>query len=104
QEFFQGTWCVEVRNLTRPIQIVADVVIPNDFAIGGVEKRNPEAAEVKGALDHAPRIALRLREDVLRTERELLCLNNSQNPTADGERIIGRPALGRKLLDRALMI
>jgi len=47
-------------HLARPIQLVPDVVMPDNFSVRRVEKRNPEPAKVEGTGVDALGVALRL--------------------------------------------
>ncbi len=54
QKFFESRWRVKVRDRSRATEGVADVVKPKDFAVGGVEERDPKPAKVEGAVGNAP--------------------------------------------------
>ena len=53
-------------DLVRPVQLVPDVVVPDDFAVGRIQKRNLEASEVEGAIGESLGVTLGLREHALR--------------------------------------
>src|ERR1035437_9165707 len=67
---------VKVRNAAGAVQPVADVVEPDDLAVGGVEERNPVVVDVDRAFRGALRVALGLGQDVLRAEGDLLGLDD----------------------------
>jgi hypothetical protein len=82
---------VEAGDLVRRIQLVADVVVPDDLAVGGVKKRNAELAGSDGRLGDAFGVALSLEENVLRTDGELLGLDDADDEAATAEGVVGGP-------------
>lgn len=65
EELAQTTRRVEADDWTGAIQPFADVVEPDDLAIGRVEKRTTAAIEVPPRLPKASRIPFSLGKDVL---------------------------------------
>src|ERR1035437_5572390 len=66
---------------------------PDDLSVGGVEKRNSETLKIKRAVGSAARVALGLRENVLRAERNLLSLDKRERAPVVEERVVNRPVL-----------
>ena len=70
---------------------MADVVEPDDLAVGRVEERDVQAVEVEAGDGRvgAAGVSLRLDEDVLRAERDLLCFDDAQQASIDNEGVVG---------------
>ena len=79
---------MESSERVRTIQMVANVMMPDYFAVRGIEEGNTVAVKAQRVCGCSSRISFRLREDILRAKRELLCLNDAENPTSDAERVI----------------
>jgi len=82
-------------------KFVADVVVPYDFTVGRIEKRDSVASKVKGAFGEALAISFRLGENALWPQRQLLGLDDSEDSAVDAENIIRRPVGSGKLFDGA---
>src|SRR5262249_1936311 len=95
---------VETRDLSRPIQLVANILKPEHLAIRGVQERNVIPTEVEAACVNAFRISFGLPENVLRSEGDLLRFDDAQQLTIDDERVIRRTICGRVLLDRMALV
>ncbi len=94
QEFPKSLRRVERGDLMRPIEWVADVMMPGDFAVRGIQERHTESAEIKGARLQSARISLGLQQNFLRTERQLLRFHNPKNLAVGTEGVIRRACLG----------
>ncbi len=62
--------------------------MPDDFAVGRVEKRCPKASEIERAAGNTFAVPFRLSQDALGAEGELLCLDNTENPPIDAQSVI----------------
>ena len=98
QSLVKGTGRVKVRDAPRQIQRMPDVMEPGDFAVGGVEKRNTVLTKSRVRFAQPSRVALGLREDILRTDRELLRLDDRDWGTPEMKNVVGRSVLGGVLL------
>lgn len=76
-------------DLPGAIQAVANIVMPDDFAVSGIEKRYPATAEIERIDGCAPRVAFGLGQNVLRAEGEFLGCNNAEQPATDAQGVIG---------------
>ena len=92
---------VEVRDLPRTVQIAADIMVPDHFAVRGIEKRSAKAAKNNRARRDPTRVPISLAQYVLRAEAELLCFNDPENLTCCANRVIGRAMVGRIFLNGA---
>jgi hypothetical protein len=66
------------------------VVEVDRLAVGGVQERCPQPAEVERAVGKPLGVPPSLDEYPLRAKRQPFGLNDPQHPTSDGERVIGR--------------
>src|SRR6516165_925091 len=73
---------------------MADVVEPEDFAVGGVKEGHAEAVEIEGAASDTAGVAFGLGEDVLGSEGDLLGLDDTEGLPGDAEGVVGG-AVGR---------
>lgn len=73
----------------RPVQLMADIVKPDDFAVSRVKKGNMKAVEVEWIVSRASRISFGLCKHVLRTESEFLCFNDPEQYGVNIQRVIG---------------
>src|SRR5450759_2679795 len=73
--------------------------MPDHLAIRRVQERDTVLAPRHARLVQPASVPLRLRQNILRAKRELLRLNNTNDPTTHDERVIRRPRRGRKLLN-----
>ena len=94
---------VEAGDFVRGVQRVADVVVPDDLAVGGVKKWNAERAGGDGGLGDAFGVALGLEKNVLRTDGELLGFHDADDEAAAAEGVVGRPIGGVEFLDGAVL-
>jgi hypothetical protein len=94
---------MELRNLARTVYRITNVVKPNNLAIGRVKKWNSTAVVIEQAASAAARIALRLSQDVLWTERQLFRFDNTNNSAVETESVIGRSVLSGILFNRAVI-
>jgi len=95
----QGVGRVEVGDPAGAALPVPHVVVPEDLAVRRVEEGHPVAVEVEGARRDAARVALRLRQGVLRAEGELLGLDDAQDAAVHHEGVIGGAVCGGIFLD-----
>lgn len=86
----QGSGSVELGDLTGPAERVADVVEPRDLAVRGKEERHVVTPEIQGVGAGASGIPFGLSENVLRAQRELLGLYDTQHSAVPHERVICR--------------
>jgi hypothetical protein len=68
EQLLQGGTRVELGDPTRSIQRMANILEPDDLAVGRVEERAPEPVEAVGAASQTGCVPLRLCQDVLRAE------------------------------------
>ncbi len=104
QEFAERFGSVKTRYLMRTVQGMTHVVVPDDFAVRGIEERDSEAIEVKGARREAPRVSIGLRQNLLWAKRQLLGLDYTEDLTTHAEGVISRAAFGREFFDRAIFV
>lgn len=104
QHFAHRFGRVEPGSPARAIEFVADILKPSHLAIGGIQERRAIAVEIEGAPVDALRVPFGLSQDVLRSQGDLLGLDDAHKPPVHDERVIGRAICGRKLLDRGLAI
>src|SRR5438132_9896542 len=83
---------------------MANVVEPEDLAVCRIQKGHSIATEVEWRVVNALRVALGLREHVLRTQRDFLCLDDGQELAVNDQRVVGGTVRCRKLLDRVTTI
>lgn len=98
QRFVQCSWRVEIRDLPREIQWMPHVMEPGDLAVGGVKEGNVILAESAVRGGESPRVTLGLREDVLRSDGELLRFHDGHGRIIDVENVVRRTVLGGMLL------
>jgi len=91
-------------NLPGAVELVAGVVMPDDFAVRRIKKRDAVPAEVVRLSSEALGVALGLHEHILGTQDEFLCFNNSEDPAANAESIVRGSVFRRLLLYRAKSI
>src|SRR6266516_4846466 len=89
---------MEMGNLPGAVELVAGVVMPDDFAVRRIKKRDAVAAEVVRLSSEALGVTLGLHEHILGTEGEFLCFNNSEDPAANAESIVCGSVFRRVLL------
>ena len=104
QHFLQGRRRVERRHAPGTVQRVADIVEPEDFAVGRVQERHPEAAKVERAVPDALRVPLRLGQHVLRPQGHTFPFDDPQRPACDEQPVISRPVGGRELGDGVIRV
>jgi hypothetical protein len=90
---------VKVRDLPRTVALIANIVMPDHLPIRRVQERDAVLAPRHARLVQAASVPLRLRQNILRAKRELLRLNNTNDPATHDERVIRRPRRGRELLN-----
>ena len=95
---------VEPGDRPRRVQLVPNVVEPGDFAVGRVQERNAEATEIEAALREATGVALRLDENILRAEAELLGLDDPQDVAVRTQRVVCRALVGWVFLQGVVLI
>ena len=78
---------------------MADIVKPDDFAVGRIEERDMEAGEVEGILCGTSGISLGLSQGVLRTECPPLCFDDPKDAAIDAEGIVRRAIIRLVFLD-----
>ena len=78
------------RDAAGSVQVVTNVLEPEDLAVGGVEERGAVAVEVAGA--HAgvepAGVALGLGQDVLRAEGDLLGLDDARDAVSQPKGVV----------------
>lgn len=79
--FAQGGGGVELGDLAGAVEFVADVVVPDDFAVGGVVEG--------GGLGESLGVALGLGEDVLGAEGEFLGFDGGDDLAVEAEGVVG---------------
>ena len=104
EHFPQRSGSVKPSYGARPVQLMADIMKPDDFAVGRVKKRNVKAVEVKWIVGRAARVSFGLGEDILRTEGESLRFNDAEQNRVNVQRVIGRPVVSLVLFDSALRV
>lgn len=77
---------MESDDLTRKIQRMPDVMMPDDLAVRGVEKRDAKPSEIERIIGQTEGAPFCLGEHVLWAESEPLCLNDVENNTPRRER------------------
>ena len=95
---------MKVGNLAGTIQRLADVLVPDDFAVCRVEKRDSIAPIVERVVCRSSRIPLGLCEDVLRPQGQSFCLNDPENLFVYAESVVSRAIFGRIFLYRTSVI
>jgi hypothetical protein len=90
---------VKLRDLTGAVQFVANVMVPDDLAVGGVKKRYAVAAEVQGACCQSLGVPFGLAQYVLWAEREFLRFDDAEDLAADAEDVIRWAGLGGIFFD-----
>ena len=85
----KGARRVEGRDAARAVQRVANVVEPDDLAVGRVQERAAQAGEVVGAPVDAAGVPLGLGEDVLGPHGHLLRLDDADDVLVEPERVVG---------------
>src|SRR5437870_9207106 len=83
---------------------MANILEPKDLAVRRIEKRHPIAIEVEWRVVNALRVALGLRQHVLRAESDFLRLDNTKELAVNNERVIGGAICRRKLFNRMATI
>lgn len=99
EEGGQGGRRVEMADGARDRVLGADVEVPDDFAVGGVEEGNTIAVPVARALGGALGIAFGLLEDVLGVYCDLLGFEDAKELTVNKEGVIGGTIGGGELGD-----
>src|SRR5437016_5308504 len=66
-----------------------DVVEPDDLSVRGIEERRADSIEVIRTAGKSSGVALRLSQDVLGAQRDLLRLHNAGDITVEPERVVG---------------
>src|SRR6266849_2906127 len=83
---------------------MANVVEPEDLAGCRIQKGRSIAIEVERCVVNALRVALGLREYVLRTQRDFLRFDDPQELAINDQRVVGGAICGGKLLNRVTTI
>jgi hypothetical protein len=78
---------------------VAGVQMPDDLAVGRVEKRDSQAVPIARPMKCPCRVSLRLLKHVLWIDANLLGLDNAEQHAVYEEGVIGRAVGCGKLLD-----
>ena len=73
--------------------------MPDEFAVGGIEERNPQAVPIARAIRRTCCIAFGLFEDVLRIDRDFLGFNDAEQDTVHEQGLVRRTILGGILDD-----
>ena len=94
ESFFHRRCRVKILKLTGDGLSVRDVQMPDDFAVGGIKKRNAIAIPIARTVFSTPRVAFGLFEDVLRIDRDLLGFNNAEKKAIDEKSIVRRTVVG----------
>src|SRR5712692_8022563 len=92
---------MEASDTPRPIQGVADIVVPDDLTIGRIEKRDTVATEVQRVFSRTLGVAFRLGQNVLWAKAEPFGFDNAEKLTADAEGIVCRAVVDRVFLNGA---
>jgi hypothetical protein len=77
QRLMKRAGSMKVRDAPRQIQRMPDVMEPSDFAVRGIEKGYAVVTKTSVRPVQPSRVSLGLRENILRADRELLCLDDS---------------------------
>src|SRR5439155_7488386 len=91
-------------NRARTVQIVADVMEPQHFAIRRVQKWDMKSIEVERIRGCAARVSLRLNENVLWAKTQLLGFYDGQDATVRYQHIIGGAVIGGVFLGGVIAI
>src|SRR5438105_15909484 len=87
--FVQSSGRVKVCNSARQIQRMSDVVEPRHLAIRRVEEWHAKLAKAHIRGGESTRVPLRLRKNVLRSNRQLLRFNDSDRRIAGVKDVVG---------------
>jgi hypothetical protein len=60
EHLFEGFRSMKARHAPRAVQGMADIVEPDDLAVGGVKEGNAEALEVERTIEQTPGIPFSL--------------------------------------------
>ena len=101
--FGQSRRGVKIRERMRCRPSRPDIQIPDDFAIGGVKERDAITVPIAGAIRRTARITLGLLQDVLRIDRELLGLDDSQQNPIHKQGVVGGAILRGIFFNRDTM-
>lgn len=91
------------RNNVRSAKFMSNVVVPNDLAVRCVQKGNSKPSIVERALRDSLAVPLSLRENALRSKRNLFCLDNTDDRAIHAEGIVRRAVGGLELSDSAVL-
>src|ERR1700730_13925956 len=88
----------------RAVQGISDVVMPDDFAIGRIQKWNSIPPKVERAAGGTFGISLSLRQYALWPERQLLGFDNADNLAIHAKCVIGGAVLSFELLNSTTVV
>ena len=99
EEFGEGGGGVEGGDFAGGVEGAANVVVPDDFAVGGVEEGDAEGPGSVGGLGEAFGIAFGLQEDVLGAEAEFFGFDDAEEMAVAAEDIVGGAIGGFEFFD-----
>ena len=79
-------------------------MVPDDLAVSGVKERDSIAPKAHWVAGCALRVPLRLCQDILWTEGQLLGLNDTEKLARIAQGVVGWTIVGRELLNCAAVV